>query len=385
MIKQLLTAAFILVLLSSCESPTITDSAATDNEVTSGSLARVLSTHPIFYYWDMDKYDYHGGTDYPDWHDMDFQPRSNLGGYSNYEWKVVVRNSSGSISYESDTESVSTPIRPYWDTAYSIDATPHIPNHFMPTHYDIHFYNQYGIENTGLRITGGTISVNDIYLYDAFQYYESEIISFPVQSGSDWETTGAVDLKMNILQPDRFKIIVKVNNIALPENLFNLTLGSGWERTKLIENIDIPESWLQQNNISGTFDVTVELESEMYYYYPLPRGFEYVASGSRSITINPATEITSLTYVSGKYPKLTWNSVPNATGYRIERKVSPGNWTTLANVNSSTLNFTDYSRDYTGLNRVTTGYRVFVKYGSTLSSSSNWVSSKTSPVDNNEE
>jgi hypothetical protein len=148
-----------------------------------------------------------------DWHDMDFVSISPdlLLDCSDCKWQLKLTNSQG-VSLSTDIINISgSTIYPYWDTPNNENGTPnylHLEGHFWPVKYDIYVYTANEDPIYSLYILNRNINLYDSYLYDKYQYYNSEIYSF--SANMVW-LNGNIDLLVKILQPDHCFLTVKVS------------------------------------------------------------------------------------------------------------------------------------------------------------------------------
>lgn len=312
-----------------------------------------LQIHDIFYYWDMDKYDCaHNGKGSPgtDWHDMDFKcnPKQSL---MQYEWKLELGNAS--TSYESGELELSTykTIYPTWDSPTPSVAHIDLPSGFVPTYYSIYFYNN-GAEDVSQRISNKQINIDDIYLYDKYHYYVSEINSF---SASVDLQTGNIDLDIEVLQPDMFYLTVEVNQNTSPiEDEYYHLSSSNWLKIQTIDDLSIDATWLNQFTTAGNRSIKLILNSKMwndgYYTHPVPNTetillyYDPYPSAPQNLTIGESAI---------EHPDLSWtaNSESDLDYYNIYRKddYPQVDWRIIATAPSDSNSYED--------TEVTTTYR----------------------------
>jgi len=178
-------------------------------------------SHNLFHFWDMDKWGNYRPVPDGSKHDMDYRLKIDFvddANYLDYSWKLTLRNSTGTISYSTAAIKCTTYtiIKPRWKKADgTLSFTPAANNivmdySFEPAEFDVSFFDENYVElGDEWPISNQTIDINNIYLWDHYNYYDSDIKTI---SASVDPTSFDINLYPTILQPEWFYLTVKVND-----------------------------------------------------------------------------------------------------------------------------------------------------------------------------
>lgn len=319
------------------------------------TINSIPQTHEIFHYWDMDLWDAAGGGGMPEgeWHDMDFRcnPKAE---HENLHWELEIGNNNNYIKSTKLLLKDHKIIYPTWDDGNTNgENVIYFQSHYVPTYYKIRFYEKGGkVELDGFRIEG-QINNLDQYLYDWYNYYESEILSFSAEV--DWQT-GDINLSTEILQPEEFYITIKVNGLTIPDYSdprILMVSSYGWERIKTINkntvtgnhdfsNFYISKTWLEQNNLSGVLPIHIYVKSRMWgddgWWITNPvYKFVYIDTNP-----TPSTPTISMNGGIGSNPTLTFSGGGlNVDHYVLKKEYNFGSGYYPHYVNPATNTYTD--------------------------------------------